>query len=273
MKKLIVLLSLVLLSSCSEYQKVYNGKDAEAKYSMAWKMYEKGKYSKADQLFSQIDRMYKRKAQYQRLLFAHAMSLYHMKYYVSAGEKFRKFTQLFPQSSKAEEADLYIVKAYAALSPKYSVDQSYTNRGIEEVESFLKKYPLSKYADEVNAIYAKLNDKLEKKDFTVAKLYYDLMRYKSAITAFNNYMIDFPGSKYKEGALYYRFKAAADLATNSVEKKKKERLEKAISYYNSFKAKNTNKDYAKDAEKTFKFISKEMEIINNKSTNITSVKQ
>jgi len=259
MKKFVLVLAgVLLLSACSEYQKVYNGKDPEAKYKLAWKYYEAGKYSKADQLFSQIDALYKRKPVYQRLLYAHAMSLYHMKYYVSAGEKFRKFTQLFPESTKAEEADYYIVLAYNALSPKYSVDQSYTVRAMEEIEAFLKRHPYSKYKDEVNDIYAQLQHKLEKKYYTIAKLYYDLDRYKAAIRAFNNYLIDYPGTAFKEDALFYRFKAAADLALNSVESKKEKRLQTAKEYYQNFMEKSQNPKYKKEAEKLYKRVAEEM---------------
>ncbi len=261
MKKLIVIIAgVLLLSACSQYQKVYNGNDIDAKYKMAWKMYEAGKYGKADQLFSQVDKYYKRKPTYQRLLFAHAKTLYNMKYYVSAGEKFRKFTQLFPESSKAEEADLYIVKAYDALSPKYSVDQSYTVRAIEEVDRFLKKYPYSKYRDDVNAINQKLQRKLERKYFEIAKMYYDLGMYKAAIRSLNNYMVDYPGSYLKEDALFYRYKAAADLALNSVESKKEERLKNAMAYYKNFIEKSKKEDLKKEAEAVYKKLEKALKV-------------
>jgi len=259
MKKLIIiLLAFGLFSSCSEYQKVYNGKDPAAKYKMAWEMYEKGKYRKADQLFTQIDKYYKFKPQYQRLLFAHAMSLYNMKQYLSAGELFRKFTRLFPESSKAEEADFYIVKAYYKLSPKYSVDQAYTERGIQEVAQFLKKYPYSKFKKEVNEINKELTQKIEKKYFEISKQYYNLDYYKSAIVAFNNFLIDYPGSIYKPDALFYRFKAAADLALNSVESKKEERLKKAVEYYKNFTQKYKNTSYQKEAEKLYNKLEAEL---------------
>jgi outer membrane protein assembly factor BamD len=265
MKKLIIIfLAFALFTSCSEYQKIYNGKDVNAKYKMAWQMYEKGKYRKADALFSQIDKYYKFKPQYQRLLFAHAMSLYNMKQYLSAGELLRKFTRLFPESSKAEEADFYIVKAYANLSPKYSVDQAYTIRGIQEVEQFLKKYPYSKYKKEVNEINKELTQKIEKKHFEISKQYYDLDYYKSAIVSFNNFLIDYPGSIYKPDALFYRFKAAADLALNSVESKKEERLKKAIEYYKNFTQKYSQSPYQKEAEKLYKQLKKQLK---NKASN------
>jgi outer membrane protein assembly factor BamD len=259
MKRIIlVLLTIGFLSSCSEYQKVYNGKDITAKHKLAWKYYEAKNYKKADLLFSQIDVMYKHKPSYQRLLFAHAMSLYNMEYFVSSGEKLRKFTRLYPESSKAEEASYYIVKAYNSLSPKYTTDQSYTNRAIEEVQNFVKKYPYSKYKKEINEINAQLNDKLEHKDFDIAKKYYDLDYYKSAIAALNNFLIDFPGSKYKESALYYRFKAASELALKSVFSKKEDRINQAIGYYKNFESKNPKSEYLADAKKMLKKLKKEL---------------
>ena len=257
-KFFIVIIGLIFLSSCSEYQKVYNGKDIDAKYKMAWKMYEKGKYRKAEELFHQVDKFYKFKPTYQRLLFARAMSLYKMKDYFSAGELFRKFTRLFPESSKAEEADFYIVKAYYELSPKYSVDQAYTIRGIEEIQQFLKRHPFSKYKDEINKINDDLTHKLEKKYFEISKQYYNLDLYKSAIVAFNNFLVDYPGSIYKADALFYRFKAAADLALNSVESKKQKRLQQAIDYYKNFINKYSNSSYKKEADKIFEKLKKEV---------------
>ncbi len=265
-KTLLIIAGILLLSACSEYQKVYNGNDLDAKYKLGWKLYEAGKYHKADQLFSQVDKYYKHKPVYQRLLFADAVSLYHMKYYNAAGQKFRKFTQLYPESSKAEEADFYIVKSYYALSPKYSVDQSYTVRAIEEINRFLKKYPFSKYKSEVNKMNTTLQRKLERKYFEIAKLYYDLGRYKAAIRALNNYMVDFPGSYLKEPALFYRYKAAADLALNSVEDKKEERLQKAMSYYKNFMAKSKQVDLQKQAKKIYQTLEKEWSQMHQKSS-------
>ena len=269
MKRIIlVLLTIGFITSCSEYQKIYNGKDLNAKYKLGWKYYEAKNYKKADLLFSQIDKFYKYKPAYQRLLFAHAMSLYNMKYFVSSGEKLRKFTRLFPESTKAEEASYYIVKAYYNLSPKYTTDQPYTIRALEEVQSFVKKYPYSKYKKEVNQINSELNDKLEHKDFDIAKRYYDLDYYKSAITALNNFLIDFPGSKYKEGALYYKFKAASQLALNSVESKKEERINQAINYFKNFESANPKSEYLSNAQKMLKKLKKELASIQKDNVSI-----
>ena len=59
--------------------------------------------------------------------------------------------------------------------------------------------------------------------------------YQAAIKSFENFLIDFPGSDLREKAMYYRFDSAYKLAINSVVWRQKERIENAVSYYNSFK--------------------------------------
>jgi outer membrane protein assembly factor BamD len=138
--------------------------------------------------------------------------------------------------------------AYDNLSPKSSVDQAYTKRAVEEVESFMKKYPFSTYKKEINAIYKKLTTRLEKKDYDIAKNYYDLSYYKSAIVTFNNFLQNYSGSVYKERALFYRFKAAATLALKSVESKKEDRLQQAIGYYENYIKKYPKTEHKKEAD-------------------------
>jgi outer membrane protein assembly factor BamD len=55
MKKFLsVLLIVLVLGSCSEYQKALKTEDVAIKYNVAEKQYEKGKYNKAIRLFEMI---------------------------------------------------------------------------------------------------------------------------------------------------------------------------------------------------------------------------
>ena len=80
-----------------------------------------------------------------------------------------------------------------------------------------------------------LDYRLELKDFNIALQYNNLSDYQAAIKSFENFLIDFPGSDLREKAMYYRFDSAYKLAINSVVWRQKERIENAVSYYNSFK--------------------------------------
>ncbi len=217
--------------SCGPYQKALNSNDPMAQYTLASKYFKEGKYNRAERLFTLAENYFKDKPQYERLLFMDAMSLYHMREYFSAGYKFRRFTVLFPNSSKKEEAEYYIVKSYYMLTPDYTRDLTYGEKTLEEAERFLSLYPNSPFAKDVKAISREIIHRFHKKGFENAKLYYDLGYYKSAIKAFNNFLSDYPGSPFREKALFYRFMAASDLAINSVESKKKERTQKALAYF------------------------------------------
>jgi outer membrane protein assembly factor BamD len=235
MKKILISIGIVFLTvSCSEYQKVLNSNDPLKQYGLAEKLYKQGKYAKAERLFAMAEEAMKTHPQYERLKFFRAISLFKLKQYHSAGFQFRAFTRLFPNSTKKEEADFYIVKAYYMLTPEYYRDLTYGAKMLEEADRFIREYPDSKFLDEINRMTEDVIYRFQKKDFEKAKLYYDLGYYKSAVKSFDLFFIDHPGSPLREEAQYLRFMAAAELALNSVESKKKERLEKALEYYNKF---------------------------------------
>ena len=91
--------------------------------------------------------------------------------------------------------------------------------------------------------------KLELKAYSIAKQYNHITDYKASIKTFDNFIADFPGSTLREKALYYRFDSAYRLAINSVEYKKKQRLEDAITYYNAFKRLYSGSEFIADADK------------------------
>jgi len=84
-----------------------------------------------------------------------------------------------------------------------------------------------------------LDAKIEKKAYEIALQYHTTgpfhRDYNSAITAFDNFLEKFPGTKYKEDVLFYKFDSAYQLAVNSVSWKQKERTEKAFSFYKNLK--------------------------------------
>ena len=79
---------------------------------------------------------------------------------------------------------------------------------------------------------------------------------------FNNFLNDYPGSKFKEKALYYKYDTAYLLAKNSTDRKKKDRLETAVSYYNKWEKSATDSDLKKNADQSFKDINKQLEQFN-----------
>jgi outer membrane protein assembly factor BamD len=86
----------------------------------------------------------------------------------------------------------------------------------------------------VNSIVEELLRKLERKSFENAKQFYTIRDYKAAIKAIDNFIGDFPGTPFREEAMFFQFRAASILAINSVFSKKEERLDTAASYFDDF---------------------------------------
>ena len=198
------------------------------------------KYSKASRLFAQILPQYRGKPQAQKLTFMQAMCFYNTKDYNSSSYQMERFVNSYPESEKVEEMAFLGAKSYYLMSPIFSKDSEDTKIAIDKMQEFINAFPESEFNDDANKIIFELDYRLELKEFNIALQYNVLTDYQAAIKSFENFLIDFPGSDLREKALYYRFDSAYKLAINSVVWRQKERIENAVSYFNSFK--NTYND-------------------------------
>jgi outer membrane protein assembly factor BamD len=274
-RKIYFVLSLVLLTSCGEYQKVLNRGTLEEQYKMAVKMYEAKKYSKALRLFEKVTPAYRNKPQMERIQYMVANSNLNEKNYSIAGYYFNRFSQNYPKSSKKEEADFLSALSYYKAAPVYSKDPTDTNKALESFQSFIDKYPDSPRLAEANKYYNELQFKLETKAFEIAKGYYitaqtDPRNYRAAITAFDNLLTDYLGTRYKEEALFLRFKAAHDLAIKSKIRRKEERIKNAVKAYEKLKRNFPESKFKEESDEMLAVLNKEQEriqqlIVNSKS--------
>jgi outer membrane protein assembly factor BamD len=237
-KSILLLLSIIVISSCGEYQKMLRNPDSGLKYAMAEKMYNKGKYKKALKLMEQVVPVYRGKPQAEKLMFMYSNTYYQLEDYYLSGYQFERFVVSYPKSDSVELASYKSASSYYELSPIYSLDQTDTYIALEKLQSFIDTYPNSKYRTESNNKVNLLTLKLQKKDIEIAMQYLKtglaLNSYKNAIAAFENFISDHPGSIYRIDAYYGRFQAQYELALQSVPQKVEERLIKALEYYDDF---------------------------------------
>lgn len=260
MKKFLTLIALVVLfSSCSDYQKAMKSEDPALKLAAATKQYEKGKYNKAIRLFEQIGGSYKGKPGAEDLYYMFSQSYYKTKQYYLAGYQFENFASSYPKSDRVEEAAFLGAKSYSMLSPVYSLDQKDTDKAVEKLQLFIDRYPNSTYLAEANTVMKELKNKLEKKSFETAKQYNTIYDYKSAIVALDNFVADFPGTPYKEDALYYKFDSSYYLAINSIASKIEERLNDAKASYAVLIKFNPSTKYKEKADQMLATIEKNLQ--------------
>nr|WP_235855799.1 outer membrane protein assembly factor BamD [Allomuricauda aequoris] len=260
---LLLCFAAILLTSCSEYQKVLKNTDVGPKYDMAEKLYNEGDYKRAVRLFEQIAPKYVGKPQGERVMFFFADSYFKTEDYYLSGYQFERFVKSYPRSDKIQEATFLGAKSYYMLSPRYSLDQTDTDKALAKLQTFINNYPESEYFDEANTMAKELTTKKEKKQLEIAKQYnkigaWDLPRLISAIKAFDNFVSDNPGSIYREEALYYRIEAAANLAFYSTFDKKQERLQDAMGSYNNLMKYFPESKFKDDADKLAEKIQDEL---------------
>jgi len=256
-------LLVIVLHSCSEYQKVLKNEEVKPKYDMAQKYYEEGDFKRANRLFEQIAPKYVGRPQGERVMFFLANTYFERKDYNMAGYQFERFIKSYPKSEKVPEASFLVSKSYYELSPEYSLDQTDTDKALAKLQTFINTYPDSEFFDEANEMAQELTTKKEKKAFEIAKQYnklgqfnYDML--KSAVASLDNFVADFPGSIYREEALFVKVEATTNLALNSFESLKAERFENARTAYNVLKKQYPETKYAEAADKLMKTIDKEL---------------
>ena len=273
-----ILIVFTVLSSCNEYQKALkaDGEGAIAtKFKMGEALYNEGKFAKANRLFAQIVPNYRGKPQAEKLMYLYSNTFYKMRDFYIAGYQFERFASSYPKSEKLEEASFLSAKSYYQLSPVYSKEQKETKEAIEKLQEFINLFPGSKYISEANTLVQELDFKLEKKAYEIARQYNHISDYPASVRSFDNFIFEFPGSKLRENALFYRLDSAYKLAVNSVEYKntpqnglvhlKKERLETAKEYSEAFKEIYANSEYIENVNEMASAINEVLKSYSTKS--------
>jgi outer membrane protein assembly factor BamD len=252
MKKLIwLLLFPLLLSSCSNFNRLQKSTDNEAKYAAAVKYYEKKDYYHALQLFEELFSIYRGTSKAEKSYYYYAYCTYYVDDYVTAAYHFSNFTQSYPNSEYAEEMQYMFAYCYFLDSPIATLDQTSTLQAIEKYQLFINKYPTSERVAEANRRIDELRLKLETKEFYNARLYFRTQHYKSAVTAFEILRKDYPSGTYDEEATFMIFKSQYEYARQSVEAKQLDRYKEATEYYLQFIDKFPQSRYLREAEKLY----------------------
>jgi outer membrane protein assembly factor BamD len=265
MKLVIPLLSLILLlSNCSDYNKIIKGNDYELKYERAIQLYEEGDCYRALPLFDELMTYYRMTEKGEDVYYYYDQTQYCLKDYYLASYYFKRFTKNFPYSDRREECAYMSAICTKQNSPEYNLDPTDTRKAIDDIQLFMDQYPESEKVDTCNAMIKELRGKLERKSYEQGKLYYKMDKYKSAVIAFNTTIKSYPDTKYREELMFLIIKANYLLAENSIVSKKQERYQETIKSYRIFADRYTESTYLKSAEGFEKASVKAIDKLNNK---------
>jgi outer membrane protein assembly factor BamD len=222
------------LASCSEYTEAIKSTDPDYKMEIAKELYEAQDYLRAFTLFEELLNMYRGTSKAEEIYYYYAYCYYGQRNYLLAAYHFKNYSRTFPASEKATECAFMGAKCYYYDSPIYSLDQSSTHKAINELQLFIDQNPGSEHLDECTALIEDLRAKLEVKHYEIVKQYYKIGEFRATIVTCRNFLDEYPDTEYREEALFLQLRAHYDLAVNSVQERKEERLYETISAYKDF---------------------------------------
>ena len=277
MKKYIIiaLVSGSVLTSCGEYNKVLKSTDYEYKYEAAKSYFGKGQNTKAAAILEELITILKGTDKAEESLYMLGMTYYNQGDFITASHYFSTYYNTYPRGTYTEQARFYSGKALFLDTPEPRLDQSSTYKAIQELQMFMEYFPASNRHQEAQQMIFDLQDKLVMKDYMAARLYYDLGSYtgnSSYSTTGNNYLAcivtaqnalkDYPYTKLREDISILLLRAKSDMAKDSVEEKKEERMRDAIDEYYAFKNEFPESKYIKEVENIYKDAKKYVKEIN-----------
>jgi len=241
MKKYLFFLLIVVLSlvSCGEYQKLLKSDDAELKYNKAVEYFDKGDFMRASTLFDAVASYYKGTDRSETVLNYMAKSYVGQKDFFSACEYYKTYVKTYPKGKYVVESKFMIGYCYYMDSPDPRLDQAQTYKAVAAFQEFLDIYPESERVQEANKLLDELNNKLAYKAFLNAKLYFNLgnylgNNYESAIIAAQNALKKYPTTTYREPLSMIVLSSKYQEATQSVSDKRAERYRNTIDEYYNF---------------------------------------
>lgn len=242
-----------LMQSCkSQYEMLLTGNDVDAKYGAAFDYFNHGKYTKAAQLFENLSVLTSNTERDDTVQYYWGLSNYRYKDYYTAETNFSKFLMTFPYSPFFEEAAFLRIDCLYRSTYRWELDQAPTYSAITTISEYIVENPKSSHIPICRKMLTELNERLDKKAFENARLYYKMEDYRSSWVAFKNVLKDDYDNIYREDILYYIAKSSYKYALMSLESKQKDRYLTFVDDYYNFIGEVPESPYRKEMDALFR---------------------
>ena len=259
MKFRFVLLALIVvaMSSCkSQYELLLNSNDVGEKYKAAFEYFNNKKYSKAASLFESLSVLTEGTEKDDTVKYYWGLSNYNSKDFYTAETNFERFIEVYPRSPFAPEARYLRLDCLYKQTLRYELDQTPTYKAMNAISEYIIDYPESERMQSCNDMLVDLNERLDRKSYESAKLYYKMEDYLASRVAFRNVLKDDAENMYREDILYYIAMSSYKYASLSVPEKQKERYLVFIDDYLNFVGELPDSHYKKELDLVYKRVQK-----------------
>lgn len=231
---IVLVVALSQFSCVSYYETVMKSNDVDVKYKAAFTYFNKGKFKKAAEIFENLVLATQGTPQEDTVNYYTALSNYRYGDYTTAESNFAKFIEVFPRSPFAEESQYLRIKCLYESTYRYELDQTTTRKAMMVISEFMYENPTSEFYPTCQTMMKEFMERLDKKGFESAKLYYLMEDYKASHYALKAVLKDNAENQYREDVLYYTVLSSYHFAANSIKAKQKDRYLTFIDDYYNF---------------------------------------
>ncbi len=248
-----VLSASVMICSCkSQYELLLNSNDADAKYDAAFAYFNEGKYSKAASLFESLSMLTNGTERDDTVRYYWGLSNYKFKDYYTAETNFDQFIQSYPRSPFVSDATYLRIDCLYRSTLRYELDQTPTYKAINAISQYILEHPDTEHMQVCRDMLVELNERLDKKAYEGAKLYYKMEDYLASRVAFRNVLKEDADNVYREDILYYTAMSSYKYAHMSVQEKQKERYLAFVDDYYNFIGELPESKYRKELDAVYR---------------------
>ena len=248
-KIFLVLVAIAALASCkSQYEILLNSNDADMKYEAAFDYFNNGKFSKAASLFESLSVLTNGTERDDTVRYYWGLSNYKFRDYYTAETNFDQFIQSYPRSPFTSEARYLRLDCLYRQTLRYELDQTPTYTAINAISEYMIEFPSTTHMQECKDMLTELNERLDRKAYEGAKLYYKMEDYLASRVAFRNVLKEDAENIYREDILYYIAMSSYKYAHQSVPAKQKERYLSFVDDYLNFIGEIPESHYRKELD-------------------------
>lgn len=238
--------------SCkSQYELLLNSHDSDAKFDAAFAYFNDGKYSKAASLFESLSMLTNGTERDDTVRYYWGLSNYKFKDYYTAETNFTEFIESYPRSPFISDATYLRIDCLYRSTLRYELDQTPTYKAINAISQYILEHPETEHMAVCRDMLMDLNERLDKKAYEAAKLYYKMEDYLASRVAFRNVLKDDSDNVYREDILYYTAMSSYKYAFMSVPEKQKERYLVFLDDYYNFIGELPESHYRRELDNVY----------------------
>jgi outer membrane protein assembly factor BamD len=242
-------LTVLMTASCkTQFEVMMESNDVPAKYQMAFDLFDAGKYAKSASMFESLKIAVDGTAQEDTVEYYTAYSHYCYGDMIAAEQAFDSFINVFPRSPFTDKARFMYLDCLYQATYRYELDQTPTYKALGAINEYLIDFPDNDYIPQCQAMIEDLEERLDRKDYEAAKLYYTIEDYKAAHYALKLVLKEDAANLYREDIMYYTALSAYKYAQNSVPEKQRERYMTFTDDYFSFVSEFPESVYRKELD-------------------------